>query len=384
MRLFLIWTIGVLTICTLTKALAQTASMNEINRLLENQNYPAALRHLELQDSTMANLAKMGLCHYKLGSWAQAKQIYELMIRRDSSEIGARVQLGQLYFQEANWPKAIRYYRELIQLDSTNATYYKNCGEAHEQAGLLREAFGYWQNAFRLNPTDIPLILNLAEVFLTNKQPEVADSLIQIAHRLDQHNVKVLMYLARVRYVLKNYPDVDWAISRVNSFIDLNPYYRKMWAYALIQLDSIDHSIHLLENLLREDADENTHYYLGLAYERKKDFPVAQFHYQKAIQKAVSTNMSTYYFRSGLVSKEQQLYKDAIQAYREAYRYSKDPVFVFYEAQISDLYYKNKKIALHKYQDYLKLTDAVHPQFIQYAQERSQYLSEYLHQTKSN
>lgn len=365
-------------------AQAQVDVNSEIHRFLENQNYPAALELLKTQDSSSANLAKLGLCHYKLGSWAQAKQIYETMIRRDSSEIIARVQLGQLYYQEANWPKAIRYYRELIKLDSTNATYYKNCGEAHEKAGLLREAFGYWQTAYRLNPTDIPLILNLTEVFLTNKQPEVADSLMQIAYRLDQHNAKVLMYLARVRYAVKNYAEVDTAITALNGFVDLDPYYRKMWAYALIQLDSIDRSIRLLENLLREDADENTHYYLGLAYEQKKDFETAQFHYKKAIEKAVSTNMPIYYLRSGVAAKEQRQYKEAIDAYRNAYRYSKDPVFIFYEAQISDLYYKNKKIALGKYQEYLKMNDEDHPQYILYAQERSQYLTEYLHQTKPN
>ena len=367
---------------TLTVMAQAQSAADEINQYLETQNYSAALALLQEQDSSLSNWYKSAFCHQKLGNCAKAKQGYERILIRDSLHLSARVSLGNLYFQEANWPKAIRYYRELIGLDSTNFSYYKSCGDAHEQAGLVREAFGYWEKALHLNPQDIPLLINLAEVFLSNKQTDLADSLMALAYDLDKLNVKTLLQTARVKYSLKNYAAVSQHMYTVNSMIDLNPFYKKMWAYAMIQLDSIHFSIRLLEGLLNEDAEENTHFYLGLAYEQKKNYDYAIFHYRRAISKAISPNMGTYYLRAAILEKEHTHFKEAIEAYREGYRYTRDASFVFYEAQVSDLYYKQKNIALNKYQEYLKLQDTDHPNFTQYARERVKYLKEYLHQTK--
>lgn len=375
-----LWVVMAWVIVTVM-AQAQSAA-DEINQYLETQNYRAALALLQEQDSSLSNWYKTAFCQQKLGNWAYAKHWYERILIRDSLHLSARVNLGNLYFQEANWPKAIRYYRELIHLDSTNFSYFKSCGDAHEQAGLVREAFGYWEKALCLNPQDIPLLINLAEVFLGNKQADLADSLMAIAYGLDKSNVKTLLQTARVKYSLKDYAAVSQHMYTVNSMIDLNPFYKKMWAYALIQLDSIDFSIRILEGLLNEDADENTHFYLGLAYEQKKKHEYATFHYRKAISKATSPNMGNYYLRTAILEKEQSHFKEAIEAYREGYRYSRAPSFIFYEAQVSDLYYKQKNIAFNKYQEYLKLQDADHPNFTQYAHERVKYLKEYLHQTK--
>ncbi len=74
--------------------------------------------------------------------------------------------------------------------------------------------------------------------------------------------------------------------------------------------------------------------------------------------------------------------KKAIVAYKDAYKYSDDPILLYYLATITDLYYKDKTIAINYYKKYLK-SNHQHVEYKTYALHRSRYLKEQIHQSKN-
>lgn len=351
---------------------------------MDRQDFRAALTYYQsLADTQTTTLYRMAYCQNKLGQWKAAKENYEKVVRQDTAMTAALLQLGGLYEQEWNYPKAFLQYRRLIRLDPENPTYYKLCGQVAEKAGIILDAFHYYAQARALNPDDIDVLLSLGNLFSNNEQVQEADSLFYLAYQLDSMNLQVLLQRAKSKYALRDYPLVVQLLERTRGRLDLNPYYQKMFGYAYLQIDSVDKAIHILENLLEKDDTEYTHYYLGMAYTVKEDPDKAIFHLEQAVQKSISPNIGLYYAQLGLLCKQENKWKEAIQNYEEAYTYSGVAKYLFFKAQVSDLYYKDKTIALKLYQKYLATSDA-NVEYTTYANERIRYLKEFIHQSKSN
>ncbi|MCB0673742.1 MAG: tetratricopeptide repeat protein [Saprospiraceae bacterium] len=351
---------------------------------LERQDFRTALAYYQsLADTQTTTLYRMAYCQNKLGQWKDARENYERVIRQDTAMTPALLQLGGLYEQEWNYPKAFLQYRRLVKLDPVNPTYYKLCGQVAEKAGIILDAFHYYAQARSLNPDDIDVLLSLGNLFANNEQVKEADSLFYLAFQLDSTNLQVLLQRAKTKYALRDYALVVKLLERTRGRLDLNPYYQKMFGYAYLQIDSVDKAIHILENLLEKDDTEYTHYYLGMAYTVKEDPDKAIFHLEQAVQKSISPNIGLYYAQLGLLCKQENKWKEAIQNYDEAYAYSGVAKYLFFKAQVSDLYYKDKTIALKLYQKYLATADA-NVEYTSYANDRIRYLKEFIHQSKSN
>ncbi len=373
---------GIITTFLLLNTLFLSAQSSEADRYLQTQDYANALALFVDSDSTLENQLNIAYCYYKLGQWRNAKTYYEKVLKKDSTRLVAYLQLGSIYDQELSLPKAIKCYSTLAKLDSSNAHYFKLTGGAYEKAGLIREAFTAYSRALKLNAQDITIYLSLANIFIKNKQYEDADSLVNLAYQLDSGNVKVLLTQARTKYGIRDYNKAVISFKKTRGKLDLNPFYRKMLGYAYLKIDSLDQAIHTLTNLLEDDASEHTHFYLASAYSRKGELDHSIYHYKKAIKEGISPNLADYHAYLANDCKKDKQYKLAIEHYEQAYRYSEDPRYIFHRAQMCDLYYKDKKIALNHYRRYLKYKDR-NEEYNAYAKERVQYLSEYIHLTNN-
>ena len=93
--------------------------------------------------------------------------------------------------------------------------------------------------------------------------------------------------------------------------------------------------------------------------------------------------MHTYHRNLARIQNNDNNLKEAIKNYQWAYKYKEDPILLFYLAQASDTYYKDKSIAINYYDRYARSADT-NEKYKRYARQRAQALREFLHQSAAN
>ncbi len=364
-------------------AYSQDFDTTEADELYSLQNYSEAYdlyaKCYEIDTSSMRCLERAALSAYKMGDTPEAKSLLHQLEHIDSSNYTALNQLSIIYDQERNTPKAIKYYTILNRLYPDNALFYRKLGQQYQSAGLLTDAFKFFSEAYKRNPRDMQAIKGISELFIANQQYEEADSIIRVALDMDSLNVNFNLLMAQCQYRQKAYDSTVFYLENIRYEIDLSPYFNKMFGYSYIQIDSFEKSIPYLEKALMDDGSkEYAHYYLATAYEKLENEDYAFHHYQKALEEAISDNVDLYHRNLAKIHNENDRLKKAIEHYQDAYKYGKDPVVLFFLARASDIYYKDKQIAINYYNRYIKSghTDEA---YIKYSKERKRYLKEQLH-----
>lgn len=357
--------------------------LENANLMYENQDYQSAF---QIFDSYIASdsanypcVEKAGRCAQRLGDFKKAKELFHYLAEADTTNSASTIQLATIYETEKNTPKAIKYYTKLTKLFETNPLYKRKLARQYHQAGLGREAFRYYGEANKLNPRDILTINGLAELFMQNGQYPECDSILREGLKVDDENINLHLLYAMTKYKQKQYDSTTMVLYNIRGDIDFTNYYNKMWGFSYLQIDSLDRAIVCLEkSLVDESNPENAHYYLGIAYEKKEDIETSLFHFNKAAEAGISTNQSLYHRSLARLYDQEGDLKNAILHYKDAYKYSEDPLLLFFLARASDAYYADKNVAINYYSRYQK-SNHDNNEYKAYAKDRKKYLKEQIH-----
>ena len=373
-------------VLAVVSAMTQDIS-SDMKAAFANQDYLQAVELskscYEADTNNLECLRILATAANKAGDQATAKQYLHILEVKDSSNTNVYVQLGSIYDQQQQFPKAIKYYSILNKMLPDNPLYYRKNANLYKGYGDQLESFRLYAKANKLNPRDVLSLKGLAEVSIGNGQMVMADSLINVALELDSMNIGINYLLARLKYKQKQYYEVTKVFERIRGQVDLNGYYNKLLGYAYLQIDSVDLAITKFQLALVDDnSPEKLHYYLATAYEKKGNQIGALEHYEKAVESGISPDLDLYHRNVGRLALKENMHKKALAAYKDAYKYGKDPVLLYYMAAAADNYYKDKSIAIAYYKKYLK-SNHNHLEYQDYAKKRVRYLKELNHQKKT-
>ena len=362
---------------------SQSPDLEEAQSFYNAQEYHKAFeifKQCAIEDtSNLACVEKAGMSAYRLGDIPNAKKYFIALEQLDSINQTALNQLSVIYEQEKNTPKAIKYYTKLNKLFPDNPIFYRKLAQQYQNAGLLADAFSYYARANKLNPRDMLTLNGLSELFLANQQYAEADSILREGLVIDSMNVNFNLLMAQCQYRLKAYDSTVHYLEKIRYEIDFSPYFNKMLGYSYIQIDSFENSIVYLEKaLMDEGSKEYAHYYLATAYEKLENEEYAFHHYEKALEEGISDNVDIYHRNLARIHNDNNALKDAIEHYKDAYKYGKDPLILFFLARASDVYYKDKNIAISYYNRYIK-SGHNNPEYIGYSKDRVRYIKEEMH-----
>ncbi len=343
--------------------------------------YDQAAHHFyECQRNEPQNLeyiSKLAWCYLQTGNFSEAKLYFQKVLKADSVHVVALSNMGYLYEQERNHRQARQYYRQLIQIDTTNSYYYRLNAFNALKTSQPFEATVFFNRAHTLNPNDLVTINKLAELYLELDALEYAQTTINKGLQLAPDNLQLLYTSARIHNANKAHTEVVEQLEKALALHDSIPYYQTMLGVAYLRLDSLDKAVFQLENIVRKDkATEHTHHYLSIAYAEKDNTSQSIHHLEKAIEKAISPKASTYYEELAAHHQKQQSYKKALELYKEAFTHSGKPKYLFFIAQNTDHYYKDKTMALRQYQRYLATG---HQEYREYATTRIAQIKEIQH-----
>ncbi len=319
----------------------------------------------------------MAYCHFQLGRYPDAKLFYNAVLKQDSSDTQSISSLGAIYERESNYREALRYYIYWASIDTTNSFAFKRCGYSAIRSGLGTESILFFLRAHELNPSDVETIDQLSSLYIQSEQLEYAEIILQKGLNIDPNNIRLLQNKARLFNKQRDYPTVIQTIEKTMMLGDTSEYYQMMIGVAYLQLDSLDKAITNLEHIVtREEDTEHTHQYLGLAYRKKGDVEKSIRHFETAIEKGISEKVPSYYGDLGAIYEEKGDYRKAVTHYQKAYEYEPQAEYLFFQARNNDLAYKDKRIALKQYEQYLATRDT---KFKEYAEQRIQQLKEIIH-----
>ncbi len=354
-----------------------------LNAISAFQYDKAADHFYECQRNEPTNLeylSKLAWCYMQAGNYAESKIYFKEVLKKDSVYVMAISNLGHLYEKELNYAVAQKYYRELIQIDSTNSYYYRLNGFNSIKTKQPLQAMAYFNQAHNLNPKDLVVINELANLYIQMESLEYAEMMTNRGLELSENNIQLLYTAARIQHKQKSYENVITLLEKTQTQGDSNAYYQMILGVAYLQVDSLDKGVYQLERLVSLNKDsEHTHHYLSIAYDEKNDAEKSMGHLVKAIELAISPKASTYYEELAIHYDRKKEYKKALDLYEEAYTHSKKPIYLFYIARNTDLFYKDKGMAVRQYKKYLSSGDKKHEE---YSLKRIEQLKEIIHQSR--
>ena len=327
------------------------------------------------------------------------------------------LQLARLYEQTGNYRKAVENYRQALGFYPDSVPLIKQLAIAYERYGHLDKAVSLREqidtadmtNAYRLallyartnrKKQALKLLYRLEKKDTANAEYSYRIGLYEIdmnrkldaflrAYRKDTMHIKSIRMIVRYYRILKYRDSTDYFIAKglraapydtgLLRLKVVEAFRRKNYRQMLVDLDKLD-SLHydpLFVNKNRGAAwiflgdtdkarrylqkaaavdfqDPGVHYYLGLLYEKLKRFDKARQEFLIAVKlKKPVTDKE--YLHLGLIAKEQKNYAEAIRWLKKARENNhKNAEALFQLAVISELYYKDKSIALEYYERYLE------------------------------
>ena len=353
----------------------------EASSLMENFQFDPALERLtscyRYDSENQDYLLKIAYCHQQMGRYRDAKLYYGEVLKVDSNQLRAINALASIATRQANHRQAQIYFQQLISIDSTNGYYFKQAAYNAVRRGAILDAAHLFLEALNRNPEDMESIDQLADIYIALDDLKSAQQIVDNGLNLDQKNLKLLYNRARIYQKQQNHEGVVETLRSTLEQGDTTDYYQMMIGVAFLRLDSLDQGIFHLEQVVnREKADDKTYHYLGLGYFRKDSIGRSKSYFELAIAAGTAPRMYAYQGDLGLLYDKKKQLRKAIEHYKKSVEARPVPEYIFHLAHASDRYYKDKRIALERYQEYFRTEDKKYRNF---TAQRIEQLKEHLH-----
>jgi tetratricopeptide (TPR) repeat protein len=258
---------------------------------------------------------QLGKSYQFSGNSDQAIKIYNEVLQTNPDNLLLIYNLAKLYMSEKKVKKGIELFKELSKKDTLNPNYQYQLGIAYEKLG---------QSGF----------LDSGNSFLK-------------AYNIDSLHLKSIYNLAKF-YRKLNFKDSTTLY--INKGLEINP------MYGLVYLNMKDYkkAEEYFKIAQKKDfKDASVAYNLGLVYKELKDFKKAEYSFAMSIYFQKPKLDKTYY-QLGLMQLKQNETKSAIRSFQEGYKNNHlNAILLFQLAMTEDDYYKDKKIALQRFEKYI-------------------------------
>jgi tetratricopeptide (TPR) repeat protein len=137
------------------------------------------------QDDRNLLLRQQAISKAQAGAWIEALELFDLLIRRDSSNASDYSNRGLVYFKIGDLDQALENYNQALSLNSRLAKVYNNRANCYASMGNLAAAIADYDQAIDLNPFDLHPRINqgitLRDLGAYQRAVEVFDLALQFS-----------------------------------------------------------------------------------------------------------------------------------------------------------------------------------------------------------
>lgn len=390
-------------------------AQTKVDSILQTGNYLNAIEWLKTQDESATKYNELGNIYYEIGSFNKAINYY-LKSEKISPSKGIKSKLAKAYKSNGNTSQAIAYYSKIIKKDSLNYVLLYKLGKLYTKTEQFKEASLIFDKLIAVDPNNANYLYQKA--LLQTNLYERANLFLEV-FKLDSLHTKSMYHLANF---FRRIRDKDSARLFVNKALQINPYNTKFLPLKINDLykqkkfeQALKHSLHLdsiskdnvfanqriglcywklnnydkakehLHLALSYDREEkSTYYYLGLFYKDIKDYKMAKLFFKQAIYHD-KPDIDNEHYNLGLIAQIEKKPKEAIKNFKEAFKNNHKNYNALFElALMSDLYYKDKSIALKHYKNYLERFKPSNKENTTYVAKRIKEIEEVLFMKEEN
>lgn len=360
-------------------------AQTRVDSMLQTGNYLKAVEWLMKQDESAEKNNKLAKIYYDIGSFnkaiyyyskseeitpnslvkqklaktykgkgdtKKAIQYYSVIIEKDSLNYLLLYKLGKLYAKIEQFNKANLLFDKLIEVDSNNASYLYQ--KALLQTNIYERA-NLFLKVFKIDSLHTRSMFHLARFFKTIRDKDSARLFINKALAINPNNTKFLPLKINDLYRQKKYNLALHCALQLDSLSPNNLFAKQRIGLSYWKLKNYDKAKKYLRNAIRIDREEkNSYYYLGLIHKDLKDYKMAKLYFKQAIYHE-KPDIDNEYYHLGIIAQQEENPTDAIKYFKKSFENNhRNYIALFELAVMSDLYYKDKSIALQYYKKYIE------------------------------
>jgi len=319
----------------------------------ENKALSYLNKAIEIENSD-ASKVKLAQLYLATGLTLKAIEIYEFLIVKDTSNLLVANSLGKLYLSQNQPKRAEKLFRFLKSKDSVNPNYPYQIGECLDKQNKLNEMGQSYLNAYKLDTLHLKSIFELAKFFKTLRFQDSTTLFINKGLQIDANNINFNQLKANDLYFSKDFKNALTYLKKLDSLNYQSVSTYEMFGMCYYNLQNFDLAEDYFKKAIRLDPSDYTIYYrLATLYYDKKDYKLAKYYLFSSISSA-KPDLDRQYFLMGILLKEENNLKGALDNFEKSFQNNyKNHKALFELAVTSDIYYKDKKIALKYFQQYL-------------------------------
>lgn len=393
------------------KAFAQPSVLKVSDSLLRTGDYTAALKILENGPKSSAEvLKKIADIYEKTGNYSEAiaylEEVYRLRPSLEAKEkLGRNYQyngntekaisyqqevleknpdnlllaynLSKLYLANRQTPKAVPLLKKLIAKDPTNPNYPYQLGQAFDK--IKKDPTAYYLRSYQLDSTHIKSIYGLAKYYKTIKVRDSSGIFIDKGLALSPKNLNFLQLKAQHEFLAKNYDSTLVYLKKLEEQKFETPFVLKLFGLTYYNLRDYEKALAYFKKTSRKDISDHSLYYnMGLCFKEMGEFKNANFSFMRFIH-GEKPKVDKAYYQLALMEIDKKEYERAIGHLKKGYDNNKRNHLILFDlAMVSDKFYKDKKIALNYFEDYLLYFEKVNEEKSAFAKSKVKEIKKHL------
>lgn len=338
--------------------LAQAKYLKSIYKTDEAIEMLSALVNPQMLDEQV--FAELADCHFQSGDYETAAGTYFLLSSRIPGNVLYKIRQMQIYFRLKAWPQSIQAGREVLQIDTIPAVLGV-IGDSFRQMEQGDSALWYYRRSLAYKPMNEAVLSKAVNVLLSADQYDEAVAITEPFLAEDPDNTTIAPLKGLALYLKGNYKEAVKVFQRQEeigndtypihyylgqSFWHENVTYRaEQELLAAWQIDSSDVNLAYSIAAVKAEAlrlfEDDVKVWLDKAMDMLQPDPVmmSRIHQQYGVG----------YFR------RQDSWDQAIEHYKEAYRYNPKNISALSTIGYCYEYNKDYKNALEWYEKYMKV-----------------------------
>ncbi len=326
-------------------------------------------------------LLLMGKVYEGLGNMPGARQMYSDVLKQDSLNRSARLNLAAVYFQENNFRKAEVLYHGLLKDEPGNAYFLRKTGICQFRAKQFQKAVNTLGKALRENEQDVISAFYLGNAYLKLKQLPTALQATLNGLRVHPKNRRLLKLKADILFVQNDFNQAATVYRNLVLHYDVSADVYKKLGLSSYYINRFPQAMLAFKKALRADStDAVSFYYLALVHKKLGNYNESIPLFNKAVHLLIPDYLPDVYAQLADSYDNQNQYREAIYAYKQALQLAPErKIYLFFIASLYDRFYKDKQMALDQYQRFLEQAPQADKRYTEYALERMKALKEKLH-----
>lgn len=338
--------------------LAQAKYLKSIYKTDEAIEMLSALVNPQMLDEQV--FAELADCHFQSGDYETAAGTYFLLSSRIPGNVLYKIRQMQIYSRLKAWPQSIQAGREVLQIDTIPAVLGV-VGDSFRQMEQGDSALWYYRRSLAYKPMNEAVLSKAVNVLLSADQYDQAVAITEPFLAEDPDNTTIAPLKGLALYLKGNYKEAVKVFQRQEeigndtypihyylgqSFWHENVTYRaEQELLAAWQIDSSDVNLAYSIAAVKAEAlrlfEDDVKVWLDKAMDMLQPDPVmmSRIHQQYGVG----------YFR------RQDSWDQAIEHYKEAYRYNPKNISALSTIGYCYEYNKDYKNALEWYEKYMKV-----------------------------